>query len=102
MISLSPKDMIMVSIAQWEVESYFDELKNDFWSAHSYKAKKEGALKLLLLVTTAMNLVKYSKTTVFADESMSMANKKRLTKKIVRLLLSRIFVDLPWESPVAC
>ena len=102
MISLSPVDMIMVSIAHWEVESYFDELKNDFWSAHSYKAKKEGALKLLLLVTTAMDLVKYSKTTVFADDSMSVANKKRLTKKIVRLLLSRILVDVPLEHPVAC
>lgn len=30
MITLSPKDMIMVAIAHWEVESHFHELKNDF------------------------------------------------------------------------
>ena len=102
MSALSPKDMIMVAIAHWEVESHFHELKNDFWSAHSYKAKKENALKLLLLVSTAMSLVKYSKATVFADDTMSVANRKRLTKKIVRLLLSRAFVDLPLQYPVAC
>lgn len=102
MVSLSPQDMIMVAIAHWEVESHFHELKNDFWSAHSYKEKDEDALKLLLLVSTAMNLVKYGKMTIFTDDTMSVANKKRLTKKIVRLLLSRILVDLPVDSLVAC
>lgn len=102
MVSISPKDTIMVAIAHWEVESHFDELKNDFWSAHSYKEKEENALKLLLLVTTAMNLVKYGKTTVFTDQTMSVANKKRFTKKIVRLLLTRCVVALPLELPVAC
>lgn len=102
MVSLSPRDMIMVAIAHWEVESHFHELKNDFWSAHSYKEKEEDALKLLLLVSTAMNLVKYGKLTIFTDDTMSVANKKRFTKKIVRLLLTRCVVALPLELPVAC
>ena len=59
-------------------------------------------MKLLLLVSTAMTLVKYGKATVFTDDAMSVANKKRLTKKIVRSLLAGILADVSQEMPVAC
>ena len=49
-----------------------------------------------------MTLVKYGKATVFTDDAMSVANKKRLTKKIVRSLLAGILADVSQEMPVAC
>lgn len=48
-----------------------------------------------------MTLVKYGKATVFTDDSMSEANKKRLTKKIIRFLLAEILADVQ-DFPVAC
>lgn len=92
---LSLEDMVKISLSHWDVEQYFDQLKNDFYSRHSYMKDDEAATNLALLLGIAYNVLMLYEWEVIMGEKLDKGYMRslKLTCRIIRRLIQEALIE---------
>jgi len=94
---LSLEDIVRISLSHWDVEQYFDQLKNDFYSRHSYMKDQEAALNLALLLGISYNVLMLYEWEVLMVDGMDKEYLRslKLTCRILRRLIVEALIGGP-------